>query len=121
MYLNAPGGQIPRIPPHPAAPPPGLAPRLEVDEDVVEEIPGEGVRPPVRQLGRLVEQHLPGPEADPVNLALVVTDDQGPAPGLATALGHVDDDADDMGVDPVEVRGQPGPGLVAPDPVHGGS
>ena len=87
-------------------------------EDVVKILPSECLRPPVGQLGRLIEQHLPGPEADPVNLAPVISDDQGPASVLDPGLGHVDDDADHVGVNPVEVRGQPGPGVVSPDPVH---
>ena len=98
VYLQPPGWGLPRVPPHSSAPPPGLAPGLEVHEDVVKILPGECLRPPVRQLGRLVEQHLPGPEADPVRLALVVSDHQGPAPGLDAGLGHVDDDADHVGV-----------------------
>ena len=90
-----------------------------MDEDVVVELPGEGLRSAVRQLGRLVEQHLSGLEGDAVHGALVVADDEGPR--AAAAVRHVDDDADDVRVHPVEVRGQPAARGVAADAVHGGA
>ena len=55
MYGQTPGRGLPLVPPDAPAPPPGLGLRLEVNEDVVKILPGEGVRPPVRQLGRLVQ------------------------------------------------------------------
>ena len=91
-----------------------------MDEDVVVELPGEGLRSAVRQLGRLVEQHLSGLEGDAVHGALVVADDEGPR-AAAAAVRHVDDDADDVRVHPVEVRGQPAARGVAADAVHGGA
>ena len=35
-------------------------------------------------------------------------------------LTDIDDGGDDVGAEPVEVGGQPGPGLVPPDTVHSG-
>ena len=100
----------------PLAQPEGLAVpgphRFEVYEEVVVIFPNKRPRSPMDCPGRLVPDHLARGEDDLVAPPVIVLDVE--RPGLLHLLADVEDGGDDVSVEPVHVRGQPGPVGVSP-------
>ena len=85
---------------------------FEVYEEVVVIFPNKRPRSPMDCPGRLVPDHLPRGEDDLVAPPVIVLDVE--RPGLLHLLADVEDGGDDVSVEPVHVRGQPGPVGVSP-------
>ena len=85
---------------------------FEVYEEVVVIFPNKRPRSPVDCPGRLVPDHLARGEDDLVAPPVIVLDVE--RPGLVHLLADVEDGGDDVSVEPVHVRGQPGPVGVSP-------
>ena len=85
---------------------------FEVYEEVVVIFPNKRPRSSMDCTGRLVPDHLPRGEDDLVAPPVIVLDVE--RPGLLHLLSDVEDGGDDVSVEPVHVRGQPGPVGVSP-------
>ena len=81
-------------------------------EEVVVIFPNKRARSTMDCPGRLVPDHLPRGEDDLVAPPVIVLDVE--RPGLLHLLADVEDGGDDVSVEPVHVRGQPGPVGVPP-------
>ena len=92
--------------------------RSVVDEEIVVVISLQQLRSPVQQASTLVPDHLPRGEDHPVPEALVVHDEERPVP--PDCLADVEDGGDDVGLELVRVRDQPGAVSVAPDTIGAG-
>ena len=85
---------------------------FEVYEEVVVIFPNKRPRSPMDCPGRLVPDHLARGEDDLVAPPVIVLDVE--RPGLLHLLADVEDGGDDVSVEPVHVRGHPGPVGVPP-------